>query len=200
MRATIKEKRERSLGTKLFLKADRSFSDKSATVRKPYKAGQHGQKRSRGPSAFGRQLQEKQKIQFSFGLTNKQMAAIFAGPNGKVIEALFHRLDYVTFLLGFAKSVRIARQLVSHGHITVNGRKVTISSARVGLKDIVSIRKESRESKLFAELPERLKNHKAPSWLDLNAEAFSGTCTAKVNPEETQFPFDIALVGQYYSR
>lgn len=200
MRAIIKEKRERSLGTKLFLKADRSYSEKSATVRKPYKAGQHGQARSRGPTDFGRQLQEKQKIQFSFGLTNKQMEALFSGSRQAAVEKLYRRLDYITFLLGFAKSVRVARQLVSHGHITVNGRKVTVASALVGPKDLVSIRPESRDSKLFAELGERLKQHKTPTWLELDREQLTGKFVRPVDTEETQFPFDVALVGEYYSR
>jgi len=201
MRIHAKEKKERALGTPLFLKAQRSNSPKSALVKKPYGPGQHGQKRKRGrPSEYGKQLKEKQKIQISFGLTDKQMRAIFKQPKEKIVGILRERLDYVVFLSGFVESPRIARQIVSHGHITINGKKMTIPSYHVTVGDIVSIRNESRASKLFEEMSERLKKSTAPSWLKVDAQNLKAECINPSASEDVQFPFDLSLVGEFYSR
>lgn len=197
---SIKEKKERALGTKLFLKGDRCNSPKCVSVRRPQRPGQHGAKRQRNISDFGKQLQEKQKIMFYFGLSNHQMERLFGGPREKIESNLRQRLDFVTFLLGFAKSPRIARQMVSHGHVLVNGRKVTVASFHVSKGDVVEVRPESRDSKLFEGLKERLKEVDLPKWLSLDVENLKGTCVSASNSEESRFPFDINLVGQYYSR
>lgn len=196
----IKEKRERSLGVKLFLKADRCNSPKCVTVRRPQRPGQHGGKRQKNITDFGRQLQEKQKIKIFFGLNDHQMRKLFSGPKDQIAMRLRQRLDFVTYLLGFAKSPRIARQMVSHGHIRVNGRKVTIPSFNVSVGDMIDVRPESRDSKLFEGIQERLKTIETPTWLTLNAEKLEGECMAVANLEEDRFPFDINLVGQFYSR
>ncbi len=196
----IKEKRERSLGAKLFLKADRCNSPKCVTVRRPQRPGQHGAKRQKTVSDFGRQLQEKQKIKIFFGLNDHQMQKLFNGPKEQVAMKLRERLDFVTYLLGFAKSPRIARQMVSHGHIRVDGRKVTIPSFRVAVGEKIEVRPESRDSKLFEGIQERLKTVEVPKWLKLDAEKLEGECVAHSNLEEERFPFDINLVGQFYSR
>lgn len=196
----VKEKKERSLGVKLFLKADRCNSPKCVSVRRPQRPGQHGAKRQRNISDFGKQLQEKQKIQIYFGLSNHQMERLFGGPREKIETSLRQRLDFVTHLLGFAKSPRIARQMVSHGHILVNGRKVTIGSFHVSKGDVVEIRPESRDSKLFEGIRERLKDADVPKWLKLDIENLKGECVASSDTEEYQFPFNINLVGQFYSR
>lgn len=195
----VKEKKERALNTKLFLKAERSYSPKSAIVRRPKRPGQHGDRRQ-SITEYGRQLQEKQKIQISFGLNNKQMRSLFTKPKGKIIETLFQRLDSVTFFLGLAKSQRVARQLVSHGHILLNGRKVTIPSCHVKIGDVVSIRQESRGSKLFEGIGERLKQYTPPTWLKLFPDELKGECAAKSSDGDTEFPFDVALVSEFYSR
>lgn len=198
----IKEKKERALGTRLFLKPERSLSPKAAMARRPYRPGQHGQKRHT-VSDYGKQLNEKQKIQVVYGLTNRQLATLFTrfGNKEKVMHALEHRLDRVVFLLGLAGSVRVARQLVSHGHILVNNRKVTVPSYHVRVKDVIAIRKESRNSPFFAELSNHLKKYTPPSWLKITSpDEGSGTCVKSFHSEETQFPFDINLVGEFYSR
>ena len=197
---SIKEKKERSLGTKLFLKGDRCNSPKCVSVRRPQRPGQHGAKRQRNISDFGKQLQEKQKIQFYFGLSNHQMERLFGGPREKIETNLRQRLDFVTYLLGFAKSPRIARQMVSHGHILVNGRKVTIASFHVSEGDVVEIRPESRSSKLFEGIQERLEEVDIPKWLKIDVQNLKGECVASSNSDESRFPFDINLVGQFYSR
>ncbi len=197
----LTEKKERSLGVKLFLKAERCNSPKCVMVRRPTRPGQHGQRRH-NVSEYGKQLQEKQKIQFIYGLTNRQMANLFKSSSAKekIMRALEHRLDRVVFLLGFAGSPRIARQLISHGHILVNGRKVTIPSFRVKIKDVVSIRPESRSLKIFEELKDTLKKHDCPEWLRLSPEEPKGECVKNFEIGQTQLPFDINIVGEFYSR
>lgn len=197
----IKEKKERALGTKLFLKADRCASQKCVTVRRPGRPGQHGQRRY-SVTEYGRQLQEKQKIQIYFGLNNRQTQALFKKEdNPEVIKTMLReRLDFVVFLLGFAKSPRIARQFVSHGHILVNGRKVTVGSFRVRKGDVIEIRPESRGSKLFENIKEHLSHVVVPAWLKLDAENLKGECTGSSNADDSEFPFDVTLVGQFYSR
>lgn len=198
----IKEKRERSLGTKLFLKADRCNSPKCVMVRRPFRPGPHGQKRKRAGSDYSKQLQEKQRIRFMYGLTNRQMLTLFKGKEKeKIMNTLEHRLDRVVFLLGIALSPRIARQLVSHGHITVNGRRVTIPSFHVKVGDIVSVRSESRKLKIFEDIGQRLKKHTPPSWLKIiSVEDVKGQCVKEFSSRETQFPFDINLVGEFFAR
>ncbi len=195
----ITEKRERSLGVKLFVKAERCNSPKCVTVRRPQRPGQHGQRRTT-VSEYSRQLHEKQKIQAYYGLNNTQMRKLFQSAAGNVIVALEHRLDQVVFRLGLAASPRIARQFISHGHIAVNSRKMTISSYRVKIGDTVSIRLESRGLKTFEDIHVRLKQYEPPSWLELNREALQGKCRAPVTSTDAQFPFDASLVGQFYSR
>lgn len=198
----IKEKKERALGTKLFLKAERCNSPKCVMVRRPNRPGAHGKKRH-SISEYGRQLQEKQKIQLLYGLNNRQMMALFrkSKDKGKLLQSLEHRLDHVVFLFGFAGSSRIARQIISHGHILVGGRKVTVPSFRVKVGDVISVRPESKKLKIFDEITEKLKKYTPPSWLKLHGvEEIKGECIKLCDPTETQFPFDVNLVGEFYSR
>lgn len=197
---SIKEKKERALGTKLFLKGERCSSPKCVTVRHPARPGAHGTKRIKATD-YKTQLQEKQKVQVTYGLTGKQMATLFSKvAREKIPIVLEHRLDRVVFLLGFAKSQRIARQMITHGHILVNNKKVTIPSYYVTLHDIVSVRPESRGSGVCADLALRLKQQKPPEWLQLNVEECKGECVLNHRGGELRLPFDIDLVEQYYSR
>lgn len=193
------EKKERALGTKLFLKAERCNSPKCVTVRRPYRPGIHGQKRH-SVSEFGRQLKEKQKIQISYGLSNRQMQKLFKKNPEAVVKLLEARLDRVVYLLGLAASPRIARQLVSHGHIVLNGRKVTIPSHRVRIGDVVGIHPSSKPLKIFEDLGARLKQYEPPAWLQLDKNTFEGKCLAEPDPANTAFNFDTNLVVQFYSR
>ncbi|MFH0806752.1 MAG: 30S ribosomal protein S4 [Candidatus Brennerbacteria bacterium] len=194
-----KEKRERSLGVKLFLKGDRCNSPKCATVRRPERPGQHKDAR-RNLSEYGKQLQEKQRIRIYFGITNQQMEKIFSGSPVEIANRLEGRLDHTVFALGIAKSPRIGRQLVSHGHIVVNGRKVSASSYQVRVGDVVGIRPESRGYKLFEELAERLKEYTPPGWLTLDIEKKEGKCVKLPSQDDHMFPFEIALASQFYAR
>lgn len=198
---SLKEKKERRLGVKLFLKADRCNSPKCVMIRKPYKPGVHGKKGGRPLSDFGKQLQEKQKIRIIYGLTNHQLQSLFRKKEKEaILSDLERRLDRVLYLLGFARSPRIARQIISHGHIMVGGKKVTISSYRVKVGDIISIRPESSSSLLFAEIPAKSKDFSPPAWLKLNPANLQGECVALPLMEGVILPFDINLVGQFYSR
>lgn len=198
---TIKEKKERALGVKLFLKAERCSSPKCVMIRRPYRPGVHN-KKSRAVSEYGRQLREKQKIQLIYGLKNKQLQTFFRNKEKeKIISLLERRLDRAVYLLGFAPSSRIARQLVSHGHILVNGRKLTIPSYCVMIGDIIAIRPESRSLKIFDEIPLKMvKQYSPPSWLKVVKEELKGECLDNPKFEEINLPFDINLVGQFYSR
>jgi small subunit ribosomal protein S4 len=129
------------------------------------------------------------------------MGRLFADANPeKIRRTLEHRLDQVVFALGLSRSSRIARQLISHGHILVNGRKVTVSSFSVKVGDVISIRPESRGSKLFEDIATRLKAYEPPAWLSLDKANFTGTCKAPSTSVDSTFPFDITVVGQFFAR
>lgn len=195
-----REKKERALGTKLFLKGDRSFSPKSAVTKRPYRPGQHGQSRHT-LTEFAKELQEKQKVQLTYGLNNTQMRKLFKNlSRNDIIMALETRLDRVIYLLGFGVSPRIARQMVSHGHVMVNDKKVTIPSYRVKMGNVISIRPESRSLKIFEGLEEKIKKQNIPDWIKLNEKAVKAECVKKPDFTEARLPFDLNLVGQYYSR
>lgn len=201
----IKEKKERALGTKLFIKAERCNSGKCAAVRRPYRPGAHGQSRRRALSEFGQQMNEKQKIRFSYGLTEVQMRNVMAraakskGVTGEMLVSyLERRLDNTVFRLGLALSRFSARQLVSHGHFMVNGRRVTIPSYELKVGDIISIRQQSVNHPAFKDLANNLKKFDAPIWLDLNREKFEGKVIS--NPKEFEIPFNINVVIDYYSK
>jgi small subunit ribosomal protein S4 len=200
-----KEKRERSLGTKLFLKGTRCASPKCVSVRRPTRPGAHGADRRRAPSEFGTQLQEKQRFQFSYGLRESQVKRLFkeALKNPSVTGDIFmsfleRRLDNVMFRLGFAPSRSVARQLVGHGHICVNGRRVTIPSYRVNVGDTISIRPESKEMGLFKNLSETLKKYEPPHWLAVDPEKREGKVLSM--PKDFDIPFDVGIVVDYYSK
>jgi len=207
MHLKAKEKKERALGTKLFLKAYRSHSPKSAMLRRPNRPGVHGARPVRGGgSEYKTQLMEKQKIRFTYGLSEHQMksvvhGALKAGSGSvpeRIIKTLESRLDNVVFRVGFSPSRIMARQSVSHGHITVNGRKVTIPSYRVRVGDVIGIRESRKNILLFKDLPNTLKAHSEPAWLLVDDMAVSGK--VKAEPLGVELPFNINLVIDFYSR
>ena len=199
-----KEKKERALGIKLFLKAHRCNSPKCVMIRRPHRPGLHGKARH-VLSEVGQQLQEKQKIKVSYGLRESQMGRIFQkavknpGVTGEmIIQLLERRLDNTVFRLGLAPSRSVARQLVSHGHISVNSRKVTIPSYLVKIGDQISVRPKSRESGSLKGLSEWLKNYQQPVWLKLEKDSGEGRVVAL--PKDLEVPFDVNMVVDYYSK
>ena len=200
-----KEKKERALGMKLFLKGHRCNSPKCAAVRRPQRPGMHGKKRRRAMSEFGQQLMEKQRVKVSYGLREAQLLKIVKAALKKpgaigetIINLLETQLVNVVFRAGIAPSRIIARQFVGHGHIFVNGEKVTIPSYRVKAGDIIAIKPSSKELLLFKELSSILKKYEPPHWVELDKEKLEAKI--KSLPENVEIPFDINLVVDYYSK
>ncbi|MEK7194027.1 MAG: 30S ribosomal protein S4 [Patescibacteria group bacterium] len=200
-----KEKKERALGIKLFLKAERCSSPKCAMIRRPYRPGMHGKKRRRALSEYGQQLLEKQKIRLSYGLRETQLRQIFkkalqktSGVGEAVIKVLEKRLDNVIYRLGLAPSRITARQYVSHGHFLVNGKKVAAPSFQVKVGDVVSIKPESKNLLIFKDLPTTIKKYNPPDWLEVDKEKLEGK--VKSLPHTEDIAFDINSVVDYYSR
>ena len=201
-----REKKERSLGTRLLLKPYRCLSPKCVAVRRPQRPGMHGGKRRRGqPSEFGQQLREKQKIKFTYGIRETQLNNVFSkasknpGITGEMlISYLERRLDNVVFRIGLAPSRSVGRQLVGHGHIKVNGRRVTIPSYEVRVNDLISIRPQSQDHPAFKDLSTNLKNYQTPIWLSLNNEKLEGKVVSL--PKDLENLFDVNLVVDYYNK
>jgi small subunit ribosomal protein S4 len=204
-----REKIERRLGEKLFLKGERSHSPKSATVKKPYPPGIHGHGRSSKPSEYALQLKSKQKVKNVYRLLEKQFknyikAAVHSKkePYEAILNKLEHRLDNVVFRSGFAQSRDQARQLVSHGHITVNGKRVNIASYDVALGQEIGIREASKSSPYFANLmPQWFKGFEPASWMEVNKEKF--TSKMKGHPVLSESGVrgeDLQSIIEFYSR
>ena len=200
----ILEKRERRMGVKLSIKGERCNSPKCALIRKPHRPGQHGKRMSK-MTEYGTQLLEKQKLRFTYGLNDRQLKSIFqyaaeqAEETPKVIIAeLERRLDNVVYRLGFTLSRSISRKMVSHGHFTVNGRKVTIPSYSVRPGDVISIRKESAEVPNFKDLKEKLKEYIPSPWLKFDVDKLEGKVISP--PHDVDMPFDVSQVVDYYLR
>src|SRR3989344_1149030 len=191
-----REKKERSLGVKLFLKGERCNSPKCVTVRRPHAPGAHGKKpKRRTSSEFSQQLKEKQKIKVSYGLRESQMKRIFSkavkNPGGAgvaMLQILERRLDNVVFRLGLAPSRSVARQLVGHGHILVNGRKITAPSYSVAVGNKISIRPESKNHPIFKDLALTLNKYEPPIWLNLDKEKVEGVIVGA--PKDLEMLFD----------
>ena len=178
----------RRAGEKLFLKGERCFSAKCALVRKPYIPGIHGGgmkkaggRGSRRPSEYGLQLREKQKLKNLYELREKQFASYVekaitskTKSGTRLMELLESRLDNVIFRLGFAVSRSVARQMVSHGHIWVNGRRSTIASRQLHKNDVIAIRPQSAGKGMFVNLDVLLKKYNAPVWLSVDKDKKEG--------------------------
>jgi small subunit ribosomal protein S4 len=171
------------------------------------KAG--GKKKGGRPKAlsdYGRQLIEKQKVRLSYGLSEKQLGNYVEKAThtkgtpvtDKLNEMLETRLDNVVYRLGFAGTRRFARQLVSHGHFTVNGTKTTIPSYHVRVGDIVSVREGSRKSPIFGDFDKKVKNYQWPNWLKLTPEQLQAEVTGLPKNEEQFLQLDSVL--EFYSR
>ena len=151
-----KEKLSRKIGENLGLKAERSFSPKSAFLKKPYRPGQHGKSRRRALSEFGKQLLEKQKMKIVYDITERQLqkyfneAKIKKGITGNLLLIMLEkRLDNVSIKAAWLLRESLARQLVNHGHFLVNNKKVTIPSYSVKTGDIIAIKPKSRSKTIF---------------------------------------------------
>ncbi len=200
-------KKCRRAGEKLFLKGERCFSQKCAMVKRPYLPGLHGRKRARRISEYGRQLIEKQKVRYAYGISEEQFKKYFkeiikqkGNKEELLVQKLESRLDNVVFRLGLTASRRLARQLVNHGHILVNGRKVDIPSYQVKKDDVVKLKERSKLSPLFQEIKAVLKKHQTPAWLLLDDAKMEGKVKSVPKIDEIGQIGEINMIIEYYSR
>jgi small subunit ribosomal protein S4 len=192
---------------KLFLKGDRCYSDKCAVERRAFPPGQHGQRRRGKVSDYGLQLREKQKVKRMYGLAEKQFkltykrAARMRGVTGHNLLMLLElRLDNVAYRLGFANSRTQARHWVRHGHVTVNGRRVDVPSARVKAGDVVGVKEKSWKIPQLKEAMEAVARRTVPTWLELEPDQFQGKVKALPNREDLTIPMQEQLIVELYSR
>ena len=190
----------------LFLKGDRCYTDKCALKRRNYPPGQHGQGRSK-TSDYGVQLREKQKVKRLYGLLEKQFRSYFGradrmkGVTGaNLLSLLERRLDNVVYRLGFASSRAESRQLVRHGHFTLNGRKATIPSMQVKAGDLVDLREKSRTVASISDSLDAVVRRGVPQWLELDRDAFRGTIKAFPVREDIVTPIQEQLIVELYSK
>ncbi len=190
----------------LFLKGERCFTDKCAIKRRNYPPGQHGQSRAK-VSDYGVQLREKQKVRRIYGLLEKQFRSYFdkadrmKGVTGEnLLSLLERRLDSVVYRTGFASSRTEARQLIRHGHFTLNGRKANIPSILVRVGDVVELREKSRKITSILESLEGVVRRGLPQWLELEKDAYR--CVVKSLPvrEDITMPIQEQLIVELYSK
>ena len=193
-------------GIKLFFKGERCFSDKCEIESRTYAPGQHGQARSK-ISDYGIQLREKQKLRKMYGILEKQFRGYFSmaerqkGVTGeKLLQILERRLDNVVYRMGFASSRNHARQLVTHGHIKVNGRNVNIPSYLLKIGDVVEMKETAKEIPQVLESITRMEGRGLPPWLGLDREKLRGGLIHLPTREELALPIQEQLVVELYSK
>jgi small subunit ribosomal protein S4 len=174
--------------------------------RRPYAPGPHGQTRRRKLSDFGKQLAEKQKLRFNYGLGERQLRRLMAEARGskeatgaKLLELLERRLDNVVFRAGFAPTIPAARQLVCHGHIAVNGRRVDIASYRISAGDVVRPVEKSLNKVAIVTSLESMSLAR-PTWMDFDAGKRLVRISALPGADSVPFPVEVQLVVEFYSK
>jgi small subunit ribosomal protein S4 len=193
-------------GEKLFLKGSRCMTEKCAIERRSYPPGQHGQARQR-TSDYSLQLREKQKLKRIYGLQECQFRGIFeraerqAGVTGDTLLRLLEcRLDNVVYRLGFGASRKEARQLINHGHMMINGRKVKAPGALVKTGDSIEVRQKSREMLPIQGALAAVDGRGIPEWLELDRGAFKGTIRSLPTKDHIVLPVNEQMVVELYSR
>ena len=193
-------------GTKLFLKGDRCLSGKCALEKRPNVPGQHGAGR-KNVKEYGLQLREKQKAKRYYGVLESQFKGYFEkadkteGVTGEnLLSLLERRLDNVVYRIGLADSRKEARQLVTHGHFRLNGKKVTIPSLIVRAGDVITLREESRSSEKFKNLIEALDTRITPKWIELDKAQGVAKVAALPARDDVDFPFEEHLIVELYSK
>jgi len=191
---------------KLFLKGERCYTEKCGIEKRNFVPGQHGKARKQKLAGYGVQLREKQKVKRTYGVLEDQFRRYFEtaertrGITGEtLLQLLERRLDNVTYRAGFATSRAQARQLVRHGHLTVNGRKVDIPSFSVKPGDVVTIRQTSRQGAAVVHALEEVKGRGVPEWLQFDGEA-STTVRSVPTREQINLPVQEQLIVELYSK
>ncbi len=181
-----------------------------AVQRRPFPPGIHGPKQARRRprlSSFGEQLLEKQKAKAIYGVMERQFRNMFEKATKKkgdtsevLVQLLEIRLDNTIYRLGFAKTRRQARQMVSHGFILINGKKVDIASYSVRVGDEISFKENKKETGIVKQIPEAMKESQMPKWLSRDDKAFTGKVTGLPEREDLESLFDPTLIVEFYSR
>ena len=193
-------------GQKLFLKGSRCYTDKCSVTRRNYAPGEHGQGKKK-LSEYGTQLREKQKTKSFYGVGEKQFRKYFEMAENKkgitgenLLQILESRLDNVVYRLGFGVSRPQARQLVTHGNIEVNGKKVDIASYLVKAGDVISIREVRKDNPVVKENMEANSVRPLPEWLEVDREKMSGKVIRLANREDIDLPVEEHLIVELYSK
>ncbi|MFH1147642.1 MAG: 30S ribosomal protein S4 [Pseudomonadota bacterium] len=191
---------------KLFLKGDRCYSDRCAVERRSYAPGQHGQSRGK-VSNYGLQLREKQRVKRTYGLYERQFHNYFEKAESQkgitgtnLLVLLERRLDNVMYRMGFASSRTQARQLITHSHFLINGKKVTIPSYFVREGDVIEVKEASRAMLPIKDSLEAVVRRGVPQWLEVDTAAFKGTVKAYPRREDLTMPIQEQLIVELYSR
>lgn len=197
-------------GMKLYLKGDRCYTEKCPFEHRSYPPGQHGKEaafRRRKLSDYSMQLREKQKARRIYGVLERQFRRYYKeakrrpGLTGEnLLTVLESRFDNVVYRLGLADSRAQARQLVAHGHFTLNGRKTDIPSVLLRPNDVIGVRPESRSATYFKERRELLGKREVPTWLSLDEETLAGRILALPTRQEIDAPISEQLIVEFYSR
>jgi small subunit ribosomal protein S4 len=178
-------------------------------IRRPYPPGQHGKRFGGRLSEFGQQLRSKQKVRQTYRMLEKQFATWIKDAikskhetGDYFVKRLEKRLDNVVYRMGLAQSRDQARQLVNHGHITVNGKKVSIPSYEIKVSDVIGVREGSKRSPYFASsVVQSIQKYQAPKWIEVKKEILSGTVVALPTLEESGLDIkDVQAIIEYYSR
>jgi small subunit ribosomal protein S4 len=190
---------------KLFLKGDRCYTDQCAIVKRNYPPGQHGQSRKK-VTEYGMQLREKQKVRRFYGISESQMEKYFLmadkskGITGENLLTLLElRLDNVVYRMGFGSSRAEARQLVTHGHFLVNGKKVDIPSLITSANDVIEVKERSKNSEKIKDL---MANHNGNTvrWISMDLEKLKGSIISEPTREDIDIPVEEHLIVELYSK
>jgi small subunit ribosomal protein S4 len=183
------------------------FPPNKAQDRKPHPPGQHGPRLRRKPSDYALGLNEKQKLRYLYGLTEKQFRRTFdrakskRGVTGEVfLQMLETRLDSVIYSMGFAKTRRQARQFVGHGHVKVNGRKVDIPSFSVSAGDSIEVKETTSSRQLATRALEDTRIRNVPHWITRNEDALTGTINREPTNDDIETGINVQLIVEFYSR
>ena len=193
-------------GVKLFAKGERCFTEKCAMNRRTGVPGQHGAARKK-VSEYGLQLREVQKAKRYYGIPERQFRNYFMAADAKegmtgenLLTLIERRLDNVVFRMGMGESRRDARQLVTHGHFLVNGKKADIASMILRAGDVITVKDTSRKSDKIKSLIENLDNRTFPAWLDVDKQNVTATITTLPKREDIDFPFEEHFIVEWYSK
>lgn len=192
---------------KLFLKGERCYTDKCGFERRAYPPGQHGQSRRRKASDYGEQLREKQKVKRIYGIPERQFRGYYhranrmKGVTGEnLLQLLERRLDNIIYRLGFASNHAEARQLVRHGHFSINGSRVDIPSYLVRANDAITVRESSKQMARLTESLNAIERRGVPTWLELDKDGFRGRVKALPVREDLKMEIREQLIVELYSK